>query len=75
MAHSNYYPNGGGQQPHCPKPPDWGCNHWRVIDYYAESITTNKFIAHQCENYNDFKAGKCKRNPTGVMGGLNIDTR
>lgn len=38
LAHENYYPNGGGQQPHCHKLPDCGCNHWRVIDYYAESF-------------------------------------
>lgn len=71
MAHANYYPNGGGYQPHCPPPPDWACNHWRVIDYYVESLTTNKFVGRQCDNYNDFKAGKCNRNAVGILGGLN----
>lgn len=74
MAHANYYPNGGGQQPHCPHYPDWGCNHWRVIDYYVESLTTNKFVGRQCDTYEHFKTGKCSKNPTGIMGGLSPTT-
>lgn len=70
MAHANYYVNGGAQQPHCPLPPDWGCNHWRSIDYFAESLTTNKFISRQCETWEDFQAGKCDKNTKAVMGGI-----
>lgn len=74
-GHANFYPNGGTHQPHCPPPPDWTCDHWRSIDYYVESLTTKKFIGKVCDNYDDFKAGKCNKNASGYMGGLEPDMK
>lgn len=75
FAHSNYYPNGASHQPGCPTPDtDW-CSHWRVIDLYAESLASNKFIARECANYTAYKAGQCNRNAVGVMGGINLDMK
>lgn len=73
-AHANFYPNGGANQSHC-DPADWGCSHWRACDFYAESITTKKFVSRQCPEWDDYKAGKCNKNPTAFMGGIIPDTK
>lgn len=71
-GHADYYPNGGAHQNGCS---DWGCNHWRAIAYYAESITSDKFVAKKCDTYEDYEAGKCKDNPAGILGRLELDTK
>lgn len=74
-GHANFYPNGGANQSHCPPAPDWGCSHWRAVDFYAESITTNKFVSKHCDLWDDFREGKCDENPTAFMGGLIPDMK
>lgn len=73
IGHAAYFPNGGLTQAGCNK--DWKCDHWRSVEYYAESLKSNKFVAKKCDSYNNYKAGKCSRNSNSVMGGLNLDTK
>lgn len=71
----NYFPNGGSNQPGCPKSPEWTCSHWRSVDLYAESLYSNEFVGKKCDSYKNYKAGNCAKNPTGIMGGLNPDMK
>jgi hypothetical protein len=45
------------------------CAHERSIFLYAESITSNGFVARQCSGYQQITARNCPGIGTGVMGG------
>lgn len=72
-GHASYFPNGGLTQAGCDH--NWKCDHWRSVEYYAESLTSKKFVAKECDSYNNWKAGKCSNKTTTTMGGLNLDTK
>lgn len=52
-----------------------GCDHARSVAYYVESMISNKFIGKSCDTYENFKAGKCNRNQSIVMGTFNLDIK
>ncbi|XP_076123279.1 lipase member H [Alosa pseudoharengus] len=65
LGHIDYYPNGGGDQPGCPKTILAGseyfkCDHQRSVYLFMNSINqTCNLIAYPCESYLDFLDGKC----------------
>lgn len=73
QAHADYYPNGGNNQNGCNG--NGGCSHGRSIDYYVESINSNKFVAKQCASYSAFTSGQCKSHASSVMGTLSLDNK
>lgn len=69
IGHSDFYPNGGKNQPGCS---GVGCSHNRAWEYYAESITDNKFVAQNCNSYRDFTKKRCEGS-YAYMGGFTVD--
>ncbi|XP_063233508.1 lipase member H-like isoform X2 [Bacillus rossius redtenbacheri] len=69
LGHFDFYPNGGKNQAGCTgdQMSAGGCNHMRAVEYFNESITT-PFVGTKCDNYKSYKSGKCKNNPTAIMG-------
>lgn len=44
------------------------CSHVAVVKYWEESITSDKYSANECQNYEDFKSGACKDHQIAIMG-------
>ncbi|XP_012674113.1 lipase member H isoform X2 [Clupea harengus] len=65
LGHIDFYPNGGGDQPGCPRHIFAGsayfkCDHQRSVYLFMNSINrTCDMIAYPCESYTDFLDGKC----------------
>lgn len=65
LGHIDYYPNGGGDQPGCPRTILAGsayfkCDHQRSVYLFMNSINrTCDLIAYPCDSYIDFLDGKC----------------
>lgn len=74
LGHADYYPNGGRSQPGCGVDLTGSCAHSRSYAYYAESLKSDRFLAKNCDSYNDFTNGIC-RNKKSSMGMFNVDTR
>lgn len=76
LGHSNFYPNGGTNQPGCGIDVAGNCAHSRAVEFFAESITSPRgFWARECASHADAVAENCM--PVGVdrkMGGEPIDT-
>lgn len=68
VGHSDFYPNGGSRQPGCGIDLVGGCAHNRAWEYFAESVTNNRFLARRCSNWANFTAGTC--DGKAFMGGL-----
>lgn len=47
---------------------DSNCSHGKAVLYFAESVSSNKFLAVKCLDWNTFKNGACSNNPRVVMG-------
>ncbi|KAL8577661.1 hypothetical protein ACOMHN_060772 [Nucella lapillus] len=74
-CHVDFYPNGGAQQPDCPKSTasvldifSWrlmdaenavSCSHSRSHDLYVDSIRRCSFPSKPCESYDGYLAGHC----------------
>jgi len=67
IAHGNFYPNWGVSQPGCLT---GACSHARSNLFYAESVTSNRFVSHRCLNYNSIVNRSCGTTlGTAIMGG------
>ncbi|XP_054010936.1 uncharacterized protein LOC128893753 [Hylaeus anthracinus] len=67
----DFYPNGGTDQLGCTAATLGFCSHFRAPYYFAESINSERgFWGVKCDNYEDYRAGKCKSNPVALMGGV-----
>ncbi|XP_077287742.1 pancreatic lipase-related protein 2-like [Arctopsyche grandis] len=62
-GHADFYMNGGMQQPGCTGRDNMsrsGCNHWRAVLYYAESINSNiGFFGMKCSSWIYYMLGWC----------------
>lgn len=72
IGHSDYYPNGGKDQPGCTLDVVGMCRHSRSYYYYAESLISGGFAAKQCNCYKDFNNNQCNGG-TSNMGEYNIN--
>ncbi|XP_073928456.1 lipase member I isoform X1 [Castor canadensis] len=65
LGHIDFYPNGGKQQPGCPKSIFSGieyikCNHQRAVHLFIASLETNcNFVSFPCDSYKDYKSSLC----------------
>uniref|UniRef100_A0AC11EVG6 Lipase H n=1 Tax=Ovis aries TaxID=9940 RepID=A0AC11EVG6_SHEEP len=65
LGHIDFYPNGGLDQPGCPKTIFGGmqyfkCDHQRSVYLYLSSLRENCAItAYPCDSYRDYRNGKC----------------
>ncbi|XP_040279168.1 lipase member I [Bufo bufo] len=65
LGHIDFYPNGGTDQPGCPKTILSGseyfkCDHQRSVFLYISSLTEScSVVTFPCENYRDYRIGKC----------------
>ncbi|XP_074041939.1 lipase member I-like isoform X2 [Leptinotarsa decemlineata] len=75
IGHADYFPNGGKSQNGCGLDMFGQCAHSRSYAYYAESLTSKKFVATKCGSYSDYRKGLCIHNEKSLMGGFNVDLR
>lgn len=65
LGHIDFYPNGGLDQPGCPKTIFGGmkyfkCDHQMSVFLYIASLQNNCSIsAYPCDSYRDYRNGKC----------------
>ncbi|XP_021513749.1 lipase member H [Meriones unguiculatus] len=65
LGHMDFYPNGGLDQPGCPKTIFGGikyfkCDHQMSVFLYLASLQNNCSItAYPCDSYRDYRNGKC----------------
>ncbi|XP_054980771.1 lipase member H [Sorex araneus] len=65
LGNIDFYPNGGTDQPGCPKTIFSGsqyfkCDHQRSVFLYLASLRENcNVTAYPCDSYQDYKNGKC----------------
>ncbi|CAG9759293.1 unnamed protein product [Ceutorhynchus assimilis] len=69
VGDSDFYLNGGVNQPGCDDEDDEKCSHKRAWKYFVESINNNTFFATQCHSWRDYKDGSC-RGKRRLMGGF-----
>ncbi|KAF7267013.1 hypothetical protein GWI33_019719 [Rhynchophorus ferrugineus] len=72
MGHLDYYPNGGSSQPGCGLDVAGSCAHSRAYIYYAESLSSNRFLSRLCSSYSDYTNGRCASNTASYMGSFPI---
>ncbi|KAF7267014.1 hypothetical protein GWI33_019720 [Rhynchophorus ferrugineus] len=70
VGHSDFYPNGGSRQPGCGSDILGGCSHNRAWEFFAESLTNNKFVSQKCNSWDEYRNHLC-HGETRLMGGLN----
>ncbi|XP_070205766.1 pancreatic lipase-related protein 2-like [Littorina saxatilis] len=67
-GHVDFFPNGGKDQPGCPKriglnlakiADNIGCSHLKAPLFFRASINDNEFLANPCANLDDYEAGQC----------------
>jgi hypothetical protein len=69
IAHVTFYPNWGLTQPGCDL--DVGCDHHRATEFYTESVNSDRFLARQCESFDEIEAENCSG--TEVVASLGGD--
>nr|XP_022917742.1 pancreatic triacylglycerol lipase-like [Onthophagus taurus] len=67
----DFWPNGGigKNQPSCSGLGSIICSHYEAVRYMSRSINdTQRYPAHRCDSYTDFKYRKCENNDVQYMG-------
>ncbi|XP_076392737.1 pancreatic lipase-related protein 2-like [Megachile rotundata] len=67
LGDADFYVNGGKDGSGCFLPVL--CPRVRAYEYFAESINHKGFLARKCDNFTDYKLGKCESNEAAYMGG------
>jgi len=66
VGHSDFYPNGGMNQPGCK---DDSCSHQFAWIFYQQSVKGEaEFLARECDSYENFENGNCDSNEVSFMG-------
>ncbi|XP_043258056.1 pancreatic triacylglycerol lipase-like [Colletes gigas] len=74
LGDADFYFNGGTVQRGCEVDPTSACSHFRATLFYAEALNSaNGFWGTKCDNYNNYRAGRCTE-PKVLMGGIEPDT-
>ncbi|XP_071050523.1 pancreatic lipase-related protein 2-like [Onthophagus taurus] len=68
LGHIDFYPNGGVRKQAGCKTTNMACSHKRAPLYFAESITSKKFIAGYCDSFDDVVDKKYNKKITAIMG-------
>ncbi|CAB3360980.1 Hypothetical predicted protein [Cloeon dipterum] len=69
LGHADFYPNGGSfVQPGCGEDLTGSCSHARSHDFFLESITSNQFVAKECDTWDNFLSGACAGASEAIMG-------
>lgn len=61
----DFYPNYGSTQPGCSLDALGICSHMKCIDYFAESINNQGFLAIKCKSFRDIEKESCKDKTPG----------
>lgn len=77
ICHADFYPNWGGTQPGCGIDISGSCSHSRAHEFFAETITSDRFVAQRCNSYQEIVDRSCTGQGTAIMGGEpgNVGTR
>lgn len=59
LGQVDIFPNFGRSQPGCGLDLFGTCAHLRASEYFAESITSDGFIAHRCESFVEIGKNRC----------------
>lgn len=59
LGQADFFPNFGRSQPGCGFDITGTCAHLRASEYFAESITSDGFIAQRCESFADINKNRC----------------
>ncbi|XP_076638115.1 pancreatic triacylglycerol lipase-like [Colletes latitarsis] len=75
LGDADFYFNDGTVQKGCEVDPTSACSHFRATHFYAESLNSAKgFWGTKCDNYNNYRAGRCTSESKVLMGGMEPDT-
>lgn len=59
LGQADFFPNYGQTQKGCGLDLFGTCSHLRAPEYFAESITSDGFIAQRCESFAEIKNSRC----------------
>lgn len=66
VGHADFYPNGGSNQPGCSNSI---CSHQYAWIFFQQSIREgDKFMARNCDSFNNFERAQCESNHIQSMG-------
>lgn len=68
ITHAAFYPNWGSSQPGCGVDVSGNCAHSRAHTLFGESIITDRFVAQQCNGYQEIVNRACTGAGRAVMG-------
>ncbi|CAB3360981.1 Hypothetical predicted protein [Cloeon dipterum] len=69
LGHADFYPNGGSfVQPGCGGDLTGACSHGRSHEFFLESVSSNQFVAKECDTWDNFQGGACAGASQAIMG-------
>lgn len=69
FCHSDFYPNGGDNQPGCGIDASGSCSHSRAHALFAETIISNRFVSQRCATLQQATSQTCTGARDVSMGG------